>query len=303
MTRDAIDNDPTEILSGVEGQSVSLVDAAYGNELVVGFGPTHTVATKVGPLLEADWMFYSRETPWLVDTSRGVIATSRDTLNDRRLRALRNALLENSVTKALIRNSLQALTFIFSNDASLILAPREGASQTRPSWVLSTPTGYVLAGVPKVGLRAVSSDAPFKFLVNQQEPPTERMHVPAKPHSEEVARQNRDLVTQDDFLTFLESVAALAGSQVFQPSQPYASSVDALIVAPDGRAVIIEVKTSRRELEPVSLRLPRLIIAMEPLTGNDKIFEQSAGRVRIIEFQQTDERQLARLVRELAEVA
>lgn len=38
MVRDTTDNDPTEVLSGIEGQPVSLVDAAYGDELVVGFG-------------------------------------------------------------------------------------------------------------------------------------------------------------------------------------------------------------------------------------------------------------------------
>jgi hypothetical protein len=168
----------------------------------------------------------------------------------------------------------------------------------------STPSGYVLAGMPELGLRAVSSDAPFELLVNpQQEPPAEHKHAPAKSHSEEVVRQSRELVTQNEFLVFLESVAALADSQVFQPSQPRTSPIDALIVTSDGRAVIIEVKTSRRELEPVSLRLPRLIIAVDPLTKEDKLLEQPVERIKVIEFRQTDERQLAKLVRELAEVA
>jgi hypothetical protein len=254
-------------LSTLTDEKVSLVATSYGNELVLGFGPTRLADRPLRETRVADWMLYTRTTPWVLDTPRGTVARDGRRLSSTTLRRISDTVLDANVRNAEIRNSAQALTLHFSNEAEFSLMPFAADVRRRHSdvdaWQLHTPDSRVLRA---------SADGQLQLLDSNEE-------LPEPEHEEELvaaetAADRAEVRVIDvhkvDFWRVLRAAVLRLGYQLYEPSLRQATGVDAIVVNPRGQMVAI-VHESHLSDDPtlqLTERVGRLLIVTDTPNGD-----------------------------------
>jgi hypothetical protein len=239
--------DPRRAIALLSSIPCTLVRSAYGDELVLGFGnlrPSHP------PLedQEADWMLYSRATPWVLESSMGVVLNSYriKQLNNKNLDIIRETILNVRVISSQVRNRALGLTIGFENGANFLFLPPElGLGEFDPvqdAWHLVVPDGRIIASNEDEELAFTSSSDPVPPITDA----TELLQLrapelssfgrraaatrgPEVTHSATVKRLLSALITSSDY-------------RVFVPAS--ATTLDAMVVAPNGTIIGVEIKSA-----------------------------------------------------------
>lgn len=249
LTQLSSETDPRRAIAMIESSPLSLVRSSYGDELVLGFGETRPSAPPLEDR-EADWMLYSRATPWVLESPMGVV------LNSYRIRHLRKHLevveetiLGVEVSSTQFRNRALGLTIGFTNGASFLFLPPEPAlGQFEPvhdAWQLVMPDQRIVTSDWDEQLIFVSSSDPVPPITDAVELLNLQARQVTPGSLGRVAASRGPESTQGaDFENLVLSLMA-SEYDVFVPTR--AGSLDAMVVARDGTIIGIELK-SRHEL-------------------------------------------------------
>jgi hypothetical protein len=252
--------DPPHAVAMLESLPCSLVRSAYGDELVLGFGKTRP---SLPPLEgeQADWMLYSRATPWALESSMGVVLNSYGfrRLNKRKLEAIRRTILGAKVRGTQLRNRALGLTITFANGANFLFLPPEPSRGFDPeydAWQLALPDRRIVTANRDEQLTFISPSDPLPPLTD----PLELLEMEAADAAPRVpvAARREEFTRHRNFQHLLTLLLKSSGYEVFIPVRD--SAIDALVVSPDGLLVGLQLKL-RREGDPqLPPNLQRLVV-------------------------------------------
>jgi hypothetical protein len=259
------DDASRRILSPLSGQRCSVVTSSYGNELVLGFGATHRPRPPLRETPRADWMLYSRATPWVLETAEGVVATERRRLGHRALEDIQDTILGTEILEGHIRNAALGLTLQFSNAAFSLLPPalrRQQSPASAEVWELAAPDSQVLIAYADQGLVIARADE-----VPPIEPEESYLAAAAT-----TAREAEPIALTNDyylqrrraarFQRMLENVAHDLDYDLFTSSldQPN-TQIDAVMVTPEGTLIGVQYTSTRSPLRsPARAEIKRFLL-------------------------------------------
>lgn len=230
-------------LSTLRDEKCSLVTASYGNELVLGFGPTHLGDWPLRETRMASWMLHTRATPWVLETSHGVVATDRRRLGPKALRQVEEAVLNVAVMNAEVRNNALALTLYFANKAQLSLLPSADEVRRKDTsvevWELFMPGSQLLRATADGELQLLRADQVPSESGDDGEPMSSSVDAVSSVLAREARARKSKIVA---FRRVLREAVGSLGYELFEPSVKQDTGVDAVVVGPEGKVVLIEHK-------------------------------------------------------------
>jgi hypothetical protein len=240
--------DPRRAIAMLSSKPCTLVRSAYGDELVLGFGnlrPSHP------PLedQEADWMLYSRATPWVLESSMGVVLSSYriKQLNDKNLDIIRDTIIDVSVTSTQFRNRALGLTIGFENGANFLFLPPEPTlgefDPVQDAWQLVMPDQRIVTSNEDEQLTFISSSD----LVPPITDPNELLELRAPELSSfgrrtAASSRSPEVTHSATVERLLTALITSSSYRVFVPAS--ATSLDAMVVAPNGTIIGVEIKSA-----------------------------------------------------------
>ena len=257
------DDASRRILSPLSGQRCSVVASSYGNELVLGFGATHRPRPPLRETPRADWMLYSRATPWVLETAEGVVATERRRLGQRALEDIQDTILGTEILEGHIRNAALALTLQFSNAAFSLLPPalrRQQSPASTEVWELAAPDSQVLIAYADQGLVIARADE-----VPPIEPEELGLAAAAASEAKTIPLTNEYYLQRRRaarFQRMLENVAHDLDYDLFTSSldQPN-TQIDAVMVTPEGTLIGVQYTSTRSPLRsPARAEIKRFLL-------------------------------------------
>jgi hypothetical protein len=269
--------DPRRAIAKLESAACSLVRSAYGDELVLGFGKTRP---SLPPLQdeEAEWMLYSRATPWILESSMGALLNSyrMRRLTKKNLTLIEETILHEEISGAHIRNRALGLTISFTNGADFLFLPPapsvQGFNPEYDAWQLVTPDTRIITAGADEELKFIPATEPLPPLTD----PIEFVQIRApeaadfaaakistseRSHRQGLERLLTLLITESDY-------------EVFVPSK--ASALDAMVVSPGGSVVGIEFQTKRQAESRPRPRLHRFSVLTVILTSEESRLEMAS---------------------------
>jgi hypothetical protein len=293
--------EPAEMLQELRGCSVAFALSSYGEELVLGLGERRDKPVGGVSVPWAEWMLFTRSTPWVFETDEGVIATDRQRLNETRLALLQEAVDGVQVVEARIRTKALALEVELSNSSRLRLLPR-AERNGHEVWALSTPGGTFLRALPS-GVIDVVQDAeglpwPEELDEGAGVPLTEEL----EPLTVVRAAARSGAEEEPDFAVLFHALDYLvreSGFGVFGPVLGPTSIADFVLVEPGGKTVLVQIKTPRRSLEPET-RFPRVVVTVEPLSDAERKVLEREPRSAVLPLTRVSTETVAELVARLA---
>lgn len=216
---------------------------SYGDELVLGIGDVLVVPGTRDEL--AEYMLFTKETPWFIEAREERIATHKQRLSERKLARLHHALHGATVERVHVIEEVVGLVLDFSNGGRFLLWPSADTVSARSEevlWELWTPFGVNVVASGATGLRSVQNDT----LVEASNTHGVEKAVPA-------AREG-------DIASIVRQAAKSVDFRVFEPrTRAERSTPDLIAVSPTGDLVVIEVITGYEQTR-TEFRVPRLVL-------------------------------------------
>jgi hypothetical protein len=245
--------------------------------LVLGFGKTRP---SLPPLQdeEAEWMLYSRATPWVLESSMGALLNSyrMRRLTRKSLTLIQETILYEEISGVYIRNRALGLTISFGNGADfLFLPPAPSARRFNPeydAWQLVTPDKHILTAGENEKLEFIPATEPLPPLTDPIE--LVQIQVPVAAHFAAAEMNASDRSYRRDFGHLLTLLITESDYEVFVPSQ--ASALDAMVVSPRGSVVGIEFQTKRRAESRPRPRLHRFSVLTVIPTSEESHLEMTS---------------------------
>ncbi len=298
------DNDPLAALRELRGKRVSLATVSYGDEFVMGFGERRDKPIDGTVVPWAEWMLFTRSTPWAFETDEGVVATNRNRLNAARLSVLQRAVEGAHVLEACLRTRVLSLGIELSNRSRLTLMPRRNGQTHDEVWALTTPQGTTIRAMPATGLEVVRDDAQFSTEAGDDLSLEEwelqgawnpdfafAAAAPELPGST-ASPESRKLFDA------LKKMSRSSGFAVFGPMFTPNSLADFVLVTSAGKTVLLQIKTSSRPLAS-TVPLPRIVLATD-LSAADKALVENDPRSVFLPLREASAATVAELAERLS---
>lgn len=201
------------LIRSLVGQDCSVVRDSIGEQLVIGFGGPTVARWPLRETLRSPWLMYSRYGSWEVTDGVGTVASDVAPLDSEALQRVRAVMLHQQVSSVEIDGPSARLLLEFWNGAGLKLQRHDDAEPEDEAWSLQAP-GLVIEGRP--GRVAIA-----KLAEREGNGPT---GTNATAHE------------------LLRAAATLTGFRVFEPPASRNPGFDAVLTAPDGTVLLVQVK-------------------------------------------------------------
>lgn len=201
------------VLPALLGQECTIVRDGYAEQLVVGFGTPVKGDWPLRETLRAPWLLYSRYGKWRVTDGVTQVASDEEPLTEVSLQRARAVLIHQHVTEVDFDAATNSLRLSFDNDALLQLLTDADSRRDEDAWNLETPAGLVIEAWPDTLTRR---------------------------------HRRRDTEKRSEAAFFhhlLRDVATRMGLHLYEPPARDDVGFDAILSAPNGVVVLIQLKT------------------------------------------------------------
>jgi hypothetical protein len=250
------------VLAALSGQECTLVRASYADELVVGFGTLRLADWPLRKTQKTPWMLYSRYGTWYVTDGSDRIATDHAPLTEGVLQKIRAVLVNQRVLDVAVDHRRRSVLARFENGAGLSLSEATDSRNDEPAWSLDTPA--------HLRIDAIGSQPTIARLDSDQGRTAE--------------------IGSTLLHSYLRNVAQTLDLEIFEPPGVRESGIDAILAAPNGTILLVELKL-RREPKELSIQI---------------ISTSSAQQIReltVLPAAEITEAQLAGVLRRIVEAA
>ncbi|MDQ4025794.1 MAG: hypothetical protein M3217_09955 [Actinomycetota bacterium] len=296
-------DDPQELIGELRGQRVALATASHGDELVLGFGERRDKRVGRISIPWAEWMLFTRDTPWAFETDEGVVATNRNRLNESRLRTLVAATDGATVVEARVRTKALGVGLELSNRSRLSLMPNRNGRGAAEVWALATPSGEIARALSSGEVNVVSEgsalplpdvDETASHIAVEAEPRfatsgARRSEIPA-------ATESGDL---RPLLDALRQLVRTSQFHVYGPMLGPTSLADFVLVDPAGKVVMLQIKTPARRLQ-AQPHVPRIVVAADDLSKAEEAFIERESKSAVLSLNRVSPEGIMDLVSRLA---
>jgi hypothetical protein len=202
------------ITAALVGQECTFVRDSVGGQLVIGFGTPALADWPLRATLRAPWLLYSRYGAW--DVADGVhdVADHAETLTEDVLQQVRAVLLGQRVSAVEFDASCGPLSLTFGNGASVRLQQSGDLEPDEEAWSLHAPRSLIEWRAGDV-------------------------HVVPRRVEQLVAKQSEVAAIHE----LLRGVADRIGLYLLEPKPTAAAGFDAVLSAPDGTVLLVQVKS------------------------------------------------------------
>lgn len=209
------------VLAAIVGQECTLVQDSYAEQFVVGFGSPTRAEWPLRETMRAPWLVRSRYGKWRVTDGVRSVATDEESLDDAALQRTRAVLLHQHVANVKFDIASPSVDLTLENGAQLAFFGDEASSEHEDAWTLQAPGGLVIEAWPG------------RLVVTRTEVDSDRAKLSALALVHKLIRD----------------VAKQIGLVLFEPPEGADPGFDAVLAAPNGTVLLVQVKSTGKPSE------------------------------------------------------